>query len=495
MNLPLRFRVFGAGKGSSLLRVATTLAAFSLLALPLGLFANPQTQAPAIADSNNAIPNSASPNNVTPAAVQHVKLLLEKGNPALEIETTSPVTPQINKSNEGMRLVIDLPNTNMSVADKVVPIKNRDLSEMRLNLVETTPPKVHVEVDFRTKLGYTWDSTGNRILITFHEPGKNEPGEDASAPAGAGSSGPLPVSTGADAVDFAHMVLAERLAAGASVTAGSETTVLRLKHAGDVYVCPQTSVSVVHSKNGPDLMLAMNDGGLETHLALKDTADEVVTPDFRILLRGPGEFDYAIRSDSRGNTCVRTLPGNTASAIIYELLGDGTYNVQAKDQLVFHDGKLSPEAASDPNSGQNILALECGCPPPERSSLLASVKPEPRIAVENTSASAPTTGAVHTEAGPPSTKDATPSGSPAAPESAAEIRDLPQSLRQQPHLAVEASLTFTPNPGRIAASHLPAASPSRQVASPVSVLPPAPGEQEHHKTVFGKIKSFFSRVF
>jgi len=33
------------------------------------------------------------------------------------------------------------------------------------------------------------------------------------------------------------------------------------------------------------------------------------------------------------------------------------------------------------------------------------------------------------------------------------------------------------------------------VASPVSVLPPAPGEQEHHKTVFGKIKSFFSRVF
>ena len=239
----------------------------------------------------------------------------------------------------------------------------------------------------------------------------------------------------------------------------------------------------------------MNDGGLETHLALKNSADEVVTPDFRILLRGPGEFDYAIRSDSRGNTCVRTLPGNTASAIIYELLGDGTYNVQAKDQVVFHNGKLSPEAASDPNSGQNVLALECGCPPPERSSLLASVKPEPRIAVENTSASS-TTGTVHTEAGPPSTKDPTPSGSPAAPESAAEIRDLPQSLRQQPHLAVEASLTFTPNPGRIAASHLPAASPSRQVSSPVNVLPPTPpAAQEHHKTVFGKIKNFFSRVF
>jgi hypothetical protein len=495
MNLTLRYRVFGHGKDSSFLRAAARLAAFSLVALPLGLFANPQTQqSPAVAGSNNPGSNNAIPSDAPQAAVQHVKLLLEKGNPALEIETTLPVTPQINKSNEGMRLVIDLPNTNMSVADKIVPIKNRDLSEMRLNLLATWPPKVHVEVDFRTKLGYTWESTGNRILITFHEPGKNEPSEDSAAAASTGgASSPLPVSTGADAVDFAHMVLAERLAAGASVTAGSETTVLRLKHAGDVYVCPQTSVSVVHSKNGPDLMLAMNDGGLETHIVLKDAADEVVTPDFRILLRGPGEFDYAIRSDSRGNTCVRTLPGNTASAIIYELLGDGTYNVQAKDQLVFHEGKLSPEAASDANSGQGVMALECGCPPPERSSLLATVTPAPPLAVENTSAST-STGSAHTEAGPPSTKDSTPSGSPAAPESAAEIRDLPQSLKQQPHLAVEASLTFTPNPGRIAASHLPAASASRQVSSPVNVLPPTPPAPEH-KTMFGKIKNFFSRVF
>src|ERR1700683_4434668 len=100
MNLPRRFRIF------------TRLAAISLVALPLVLFANPQTQQPAIAGANNADSDIA-----VPAAVQHVKLLLEKGNPALEIETTSPVTPQINKSNEGMRLVIDLPNTNMSVAD------------------------------------------------------------------------------------------------------------------------------------------------------------------------------------------------------------------------------------------------------------------------------------------------------------------------------------------------------------------------------------------
>src|ERR1700722_20486243 len=186
MNLPLRFRVHGLGRDLSFLRAAARLAGFSLLALPLVLFANPQTQQPAIAESNNA-----DSNNAFPATVQHVKLLLEKGNPALEIETTTPVTPQINKSNEGMRLVIDLPNTNMSVADKVVPIKNKDLSEMRLTLVGSTPPRVHVEVDFRMPLAYTWNATGNRLLITFREPG-SKPDAPATPAAAAASTTPLP---------------------------------------------------------------------------------------------------------------------------------------------------------------------------------------------------------------------------------------------------------------------------------------------------------------
>jgi AMIN domain len=502
MNVQLlRYRVLGHRERPSLFWVTARLAVFSLLALPLPALGNPQAKPEASANTTE---------NAVPAAVQHVKLLLDKGTPALEIVTTSPVNPQINKSNEGMRLVIDLPNTNMSVADKVVPIKNRDLSEMRLNLLGTTPPRVHVEVDFRVPLSYTWDSAGNRLLISFHEVSKNEVSknevsknengkDDTSATSTvADSSNPLPVSAPVAAPDFAHVVPAEQLAAGASVTAGSETTVLRLKRAGDVYVCPRTSVSVVHSKNGPDLLLAMNDGGLETHLALKNSADEVVTPDFRILLRGPGEFHYAIRSDSRGNTCVRTLPGNTASAIIYELMGDGTYNVQARDQLVFHEGKLSPQDAASPsqskNSGYAVLPVECGCPPPARATLLASNRPEPKIAVENPSpdSSAPVAG--RPDPGPTSDKKQVSPGNPVPPDTAVEIPELPESVRQQPHVQVEASLSFTPNPARLAASHLPAS--SRQLSSPVAVLPPSPPlVPERHKTVFGKIKSFFSGVF
>jgi hypothetical protein len=485
-------------KRSSLSLAARAVArpiAFALMSLPLLAWGNPQAR-PQIPATNS--PAVAPEDAAAVPAVQHVKLLLDNGNPAIEIETTAPVIPEINKSNEGMRLVIDLPNTNMSVADKVVPIKNKDLSEMRLNLVSATPPRVHVEVDFRMPLAYTWNATGNRLLITFREPGK--PDAPATPATSATSPAPFPVSAPVDVADFTNVVAAERLAPGYSVSATDETTVLRVKRVGDVYVCPQTTVSVVRSKNGPDLLLGINSGGLETHLSLKNSADEVVTPDFRILLRGPGDFHYAIRSDSRGNACVKTLPGNTASAIIYEVMGDGSYNVQAQDQIFLHDGKLSPQAVarSQPNDSANsVLAVECGCPPPARATLVASNRTEPKLAIEDPSPgpAAPAARRLEVTSDPAPTLPTVPSGSSsqAPPETATEIRDLPPTLPNQPHVQVEASLSFTPNPARLAASHLPAI--SNQVSSPVAVLPPAPPPAPEHKTVFGKIKSFFSRVF
>lgn len=461
-------------RGGCTLTVHATAWLFVLLAaFPIVVLANPQRQQ----DDSHSTSQVAET-----AAVKKIKLLLNKGTPGLEILTTAPVSPHISKLADAMHLIIDLPNTSMSVPSKVVPIKNRDLGELRLNRYDMTPPMVRIEIAFQRPLAYTWDSAGDRLAVSFHEISEKDPSEVTSA---SRAETPLPVSAPLDAADLANVVPAERLDSGSSVSADSETTVLRLKHTGDVYVCPRTTVSMVRSKDAPDLMLAMNRGGLETHLTLKDSAGEVVTPDLRILLRGPGDFHYAIRVDSGGNACVRALPGNASTAIIYEQIGDGEYELKHDGQLVFHDGKLVPDAtaSSESNLPYTILPVECGCPPPPRQTLVALNKPSPQIVAGNTPPVAASPVENHSEPDPP------PGQNPPPSADEVQIPKLPEALRNQPHPNLEAALTFTP---ALAASvQLPAI--SRQPSS-IPALPPA-NDPRRHKTVFGKFKSFFSRVF
>jgi hypothetical protein len=473
--LPQRRHTRAGGRGAVVCPLASALTAISLITSTLSLLA----QGP----SKQVSQQQVLPGFRIAATVTHLKLLLDDGPPAIEIITTAPVTPKISKLDDPMRLVIDLPNTNMSVSRKQVPVQGEDISAIRLELNAANPPLVHVEVDLRKPMDFTWESAGNRLLVRLHT-------IDVKL---------KPTSAPIDAVDLSNVVPVDRLASGASITASSDTTVLRLRHGGDFFVCPRTTVAVSHSRNGPDMMLAISTGALEAHVTLDNSADEVITPDFRILLRGPGKFDYAIRADSHGNTCVRTLPGNTSSAIIYELAGDGTFEFQPRDQIIFHQGRLSPEdtalhSGSDRGS-DTILPVDCGCPPPSApppvllaSNADASGRPDP----ETTSSSSLTGPAAPSEAEP--SRDAT--AATKFPDPGVEMPKLPVYLKDQPHASAEATLTFTPTPSETFTAPLPLS--SRPAPSAITALPPPVPTQERapaHKKRFEGVRHFFAKIF
>jgi hypothetical protein len=284
-----------------------------------------------------------------------------------------------------------------------------------------------------------------------------------------------------------------RVSSGSSIIAGEETAILRLSRGGEVRVCPGTTVSVSTSTNGQNLMLGMSKGALETHYGLKEQVDSVLTPDFRIVLPGPGEFNLAVSADSHGNTCVGSLPGSTSSAVIAELLGNGTYEIKPDQQIMFRRGRLDtvePAVAS------------CGCPPAQEPILRASADPSTvmpeqtaaqKLQLENSDASG--------------IKPGSPSTSP-LPDVDPVSKPSPDPPDNHMKVSLEAPLVFS---GRDIAeararARMPAAPVEQASALPLTakpsdplpaivVLPPVADPTTAHKGFFGKMKHFFGGMF
>jgi len=430
--------------------------------------------------------SAAAPND--PATVLRVKLLLEKDSPILEIMCTRPVKPVITKIQDPAGLRIDLGNSQMSVRHKEVTVQNPLIGAIHLDQIALIPPVVSIVVNELKPLSYTWDAAGNRLTIRLHMESEEAKARPPSVPVLTRNPETeaiaVPVSTAG------RVVFADRQVSGSSFSAGFNTETLRLSRGGEVHICPGTRVSIIHPQNGGDLLLAMGVGALETHYALEESADTIVTPDFRILLRGPGEFHYAIRADSRGNTCVRALPGNTAPVIVYESIGNGQFEVVPSEQVVFHAGHLSSTDTAF-HSGQlarveTVVPEDCGCPAPVPV-LRAELSATPLPAENNIS---PESVAPQSRVEAELTRPTVSQNASIGPEIAPLAKEKPADF--------EATFVFSrtgpppPKPVDLPLSGRQIPLPDATVALPA--LPPVIN-QKAHKGVFRKMTGFFSRIF
>jgi hypothetical protein len=298
------------------------------------------------------------------AAVESVKVQAEDGGATLQILATRPLTPQLQTIESPLRLVIDLPGSTLAAARKRIPFRNEQIKDVRMSQYQASPAVTRIVLDLTGPVRYTWDGMGNRLNIRIHadEAANAKP---ATVPAATPGTEPIAVPY-AQGSSGTLVEAGSRVGSGSSITAKEETAVLRLTRGGEVRVCPGTTLSVATSPNGQDLMLGMNTGAIETHYHLDESSDSILTPDFRIVLPGPGEFNLAIKSDPRGNTCVSSLAGSNSSVVVAELLGNGTYEVKPEQQVLFRQGRMQ--------SVEMPLAA-CGCPPPEEPILRAEADP------------------------------------------------------------------------------------------------------------------------
>jgi hypothetical protein len=460
--------------------------------------------------AQNAVPQKISSPKPESAVVTSVRVVHERGVPVVEVLSTHPVVPTIQMLDSPPRLVIDLSNARMGMQRKRIPVLQENILTIRAEQYQKDPPITRVVLDLLVPYGYTWDVAGNRLMVRLKPPGDaNEDNaasrkspfqppqvlslEPAAAPA------VVPVTSGVGEVVLAG----SRFAAGSSLTAGSDTAVLNLSRGGEIRVCPGTTVSVTPSKSAKDLMLGMSTGGLETHYALDASADTVLTPDFRILFAGPGEFHYAISTDSHGNTCVRGLNGNTSSAIVSELMGDRIYQVKPTEQAVFRSGRIDKVDTDVP--------LECGCPPPvpvmRTDTPPAAPIPDSKLPANTSLAqgsASPETAAMSDNDAPGDDARKTLSNGP-------EIQPLPASQPNDVHIQVDAPFVFHAKKRPLAQPVQPAPideatalpvmeSSARPVQIEAQVQPPptpAPDTQaktEHHR-LLRWIKGLFAAIF
>jgi hypothetical protein len=178
------------------------------------------------------------------------------------------------------------------------------------------------------------------------------------------------------------------IAASGAVTSGAQTTEVILPRRGVLRVCASTTVKLAADANVPagevpSLLMAMDHGAVEASFATGRNSDILLTPDFRILIGGPGAAEVKVRLGEHGDTCVDNAGVNAPSVLVSSVFEGGAYRVQGGQRVMFEHGSLHDVVDNEKEP--------CGCPPPttkgnefplaQSEGLAPTPKPEPSAGV------------------------------------------------------------------------------------------------------------------
>jgi len=248
------------------------------------------------------------------------------------------------------------------------------------------------------------------------------------------------------------------IASSGTITSGTKPTDVILPRRGTLRVCAGTAVKLaadtsVPADETPGLMMAIDHGAIEASYAAGRNSDVLLTPDFRILIGGPGAVDVKVRLGEHGDTCVDNPGLNAPYVLVSSVFEGGAYRIQPGQRVMFEHGSL-----------QQVVDQEkepCGCPPVPR----------------------------------PGTNDFPLAESAGLSPHAPPIKPASPPANLPRQSAIDAPLVYqAPPPAESAApaaASPPAPQPTAQVAKAASPRAPA----KKHRNFFRRIGTFFRRIF
>jgi hypothetical protein len=264
-----------------------------------------------------------------------------------------------------------------------------------------------------------------------------------------------------------------------SITAGDKTAYVTLARGGELRLCASTKVHLTRDRSvtpdpGKDstaLMLSLDRGAIEASYKPASYSDVLLTPDLRILISGPGDADFKMRVNQKGDTCIDNHGDNAPYITVTSQFEGGVYRVKPNQRVLFEHGSLEQVVDNEPEP--------CGCPPTAPVAIATS-DGKPVGGPSSTPADTAFPLAVSEGLKPP----------PAPPSQPV----VPQGT---PHAQVEVPLTYNGADPKQATDAPPATPPPAVPSTPPPAEAPVPRAKQPAKAggFFHGVGHFFARLF